>query len=74
MAWYSRGMDAPEDGQLQPDSATLPPHTPGAGDALLRKMWGPERAPQITPEDERATAELLARARQMITPRGERAA
>jgi hypothetical protein len=73
MPRYSGAMDAPMDGQIQPE-AQLPPHTPGAGAALLRQLWGPDRVPDLTSEDERAVDELLARAGQMITSGGQQAA
>ena len=73
MAQYSDEMDAPADGHIQPETA-LPPHTPGAGAALLRQLWGPDRIPVITPEVEQAVDELIARARQMIASGGQQAA
>ncbi|MEV4517325.1 hypothetical protein AB0K00_51275 [Dactylosporangium sp. NPDC049525] len=73
MTRYSDRMDAPADGHIQPRTQ-LPPHTPGAGSALLRQLWGADRIPETTPEDERAVDELIARARQMIVPGAQQAA
>ncbi len=73
MPRYSDKMNAPA-GNVEQPRRVLPPHTPGAGDALLREMWGAERAPRLTEEDERATAELLARVRATIAASGEQVA
>jgi hypothetical protein len=69
----SGAMDGPTAGHIQPETA-LPPHTPGAGAARLRQFLGPCRVPELTPEDERAAAELIERARQMLLPGAEQAA
>ncbi|MET7421354.1 hypothetical protein [Dactylosporangium sp. NPDC005555] len=60
-------MEAPEHGGL-------PPHTPGAGAALLRQLWGPDRVPEeFSPEAERQVDELIATAQRLIAERGGQA-
>jgi hypothetical protein len=66
-------MDAPTDGQIQPETA-LPPHTPGAGKALLRQLWGADRVQETSPEVKRQVDDLIARAQQSTAERRRRAA
>jgi hypothetical protein len=62
-------MDTPSDG------SALPPHPPGAGKALLRKLWGPDRVREPSPELRRQVDDLIARAQRSIAERrGETAA
>ncbi|MDG6100642.1 hypothetical protein Daura_03140 [Dactylosporangium aurantiacum] len=51
------------------DGSALPPHTPGAGRALLRQLWGPDRVPEASPEVKRQVEELIARAQRSIAER-----
>ena len=46
-------------------AAGPPQHTPGAGLARLRELWG-DRVPEPTPEVERQVDDLIERARQMV--------
>jgi hypothetical protein len=60
-------MTSTADRDRQP--AGPPPHTPGAGLARLRELWG-DRVPDApTPEAERQVDDLIERARQMIERR-----
>ena len=53
--------------QREEPAAALPPHTPGAGYAMLRELWG-DRMPETTPEDERLVDELIEKGRLMMRP------
>lgn len=61
-------MDTSEDGPA------LPPHTPGAGRALLRRLWGTDRVREASPEVKRQVDDLIARAQRSIAERRGQAA
>jgi hypothetical protein len=63
MPSYSGAMDAPADGPV------LPPHTPGAGKALLRQLWGPDRVRETSPEVKRQIDDLIAQAQRSTAER-----